>query len=161
MTSKHLLALARIVSATKRHPKRKQDYSIPYRTSLGTVSAWISLSSCHLPWSDRDNRRGTMQFWYVSTDSKIKLIPASITVTAEGTAKLVASTRFRRSRDAAIYCHRSRIGIHRHFWSTLLRALGTRHNKTTAIHPQADGQTERVNRIWEDMLRHNVGDYPH
>ena len=36
----------------------------------------------------------------------------------------------------------------------LLSMLGTRHAITSAYHPETDGQTERVNRVLSEMLRH-------
>ena len=45
------------------------------------------------------------------------------------------------------------------FWGKFQEALGTRLNFSTAFHPQTDGQSERVIRIMEDMLRSCVIDY--
>ncbi|KAG2995544.1 hypothetical protein PC121_g17716 [Phytophthora cactorum] len=38
-------------------------------------------------------------------------------------------------------------------WMSLFQVLGTRLDMSTADHPQTDGQTERVNRVVEDILR--------
>jgi hypothetical protein len=39
------------------------------------------------------------------------------------------------------------------FWEQLQESLGTHAIRSSAYHPQTDGQTERVNQILEDMLR--------
>lgn len=39
------------------------------------------------------------------------------------------------------------------FWKTLFRLLGTRLDMATKDHPETDGQTERANRVVEDVLR--------
>jgi hypothetical protein len=46
------------------------------------------------------------------------------------------------------------------FWEQLHGSLGTHLIHISAYHPQADGQTERVNQIFEDMLRACVLNYP-
>ena len=39
------------------------------------------------------------------------------------------------------------------FWEQLQESLGTKLIRSSAYHPQIDGQTERINQILEDMLR--------
>lgn len=41
-------------------------------------------------------------------------------------------------------------------WKSLVQRLGITHAMSTAYHPETDGNTERVNRVLEDMLRHFV-----
>ncbi|KZV53065.1 hypothetical protein F511_03978 [Dorcoceras hygrometricum] len=45
------------------------------------------------------------------------------------------------------------------FWISLHKALGTKLTFSTAFHPQTDGQSERVIKILEDLLRACVLDY--
>jgi hypothetical protein len=42
------------------------------------------------------------------------------------------------------------------FWQQLMKRMGSNLCMSTAFHPQSDGQTERMNRVLEDMLRHYV-----
>ena len=39
------------------------------------------------------------------------------------------------------------------FWQTLFSALGTKLNVSFSYHPKIDGQIERVNQVFEDLLR--------
>jgi hypothetical protein len=45
------------------------------------------------------------------------------------------------------------------FWEQLQYALGTKLIRSSAYHPQTDGQTKRINQILEDMLRACVLQY--
>ena len=45
------------------------------------------------------------------------------------------------------------------FWQELHKLLGVKLTMSTAYHPQTDGQTERMNRILEDMLRHFINSH--
>ena len=39
------------------------------------------------------------------------------------------------------------------FWQSVFRSLGTRLTKSTSDHPETDGQTERFNRVLEEIIR--------
>jgi hypothetical protein len=43
------------------------------------------------------------------------------------------------------------------FWDTVCRRMAVGHRKSTAFHPQTDGQTERTNRTLQEYLRSFVG----
>jgi hypothetical protein len=45
-----------------------------------------------------------------------------------------------------------------HMWKALWKMLSTELNMSTAYHPESDGQTERMNRTLEEMLRSYVND---
>ncbi|MCO5612466.1 hypothetical protein L7F22_066733 [Adiantum nelumboides] len=45
-----------------------------------------------------------------------------------------------------------------HFWRATFESIGTQLCMSTTFHPQTDGETERVNRILEDMLRMYVNE---
>lgn len=47
-----------------------------------------------------------------------------------------------------------------HFWKALFARLGSRLSMSTADHPESDGQTERVNRVLEDILRSVAAENP-
>jgi hypothetical protein len=46
-----------------------------------------------------------------------------------------------------------------HFWEQLQHSLGTKLIRSSAYHPQTDGQTEKINQILKDMLRSCVIQY--
>ena len=46
------------------------------------------------------------------------------------------------------------------FWRALFRSLGTKLAYSSAYHPQSDGQTERVNRSMEQVLRCHCTQFP-
>jgi transposase InsO family protein len=46
------------------------------------------------------------------------------------------------------------------FWKGIFKGFGTNLNFSTTYQPQTDGQTKRVNRVIEDMLRMYVMDKP-
>ena len=84
------------------------------------------------------------------------VIPTTTTVDATETARLFVDNVWKHhGLPLDVVSDRGSVFVGT-FFSELLRILGTRHKRSTAFHPQTDGQTERVNRVLEDMIRHYV-----
>jgi hypothetical protein len=84
------------------------------------------------------------------------LIPATTDMTAEGCARLFFDEVFRlHGLPTSIVSDRDP-KFTSAFWRTLFSLTGTKLAMSTAYHPQTDGQTERLNRTMEEMLRSYV-----
>ena len=86
----------------------------------------------------------------------VHLLPTTNTVTASGIAQLYQDRIFALHGipDDIVSDRDSKFTSS--FWQDLQKLLGTNLNLSTAFHPQTDGQTERMNSVLEDMLRHYV-----
>jgi transposase InsO family protein len=85
-----------------------------------------------------------------------RLIPTHTSVTARQTAQLFLDEVFRQHGmpDELVTDRDPRFTGN--FFRSLCELMGVKQCMSTAYHPQTDGQTERMNRIMEDMLRHFV-----
>ncbi len=84
-------------------------------------------------------------------------IPTRTSVDAEETAQLFLDNIFRLHGvpDSIVSDRDTRFTGH--FMRALCDKLQIKQKMSTAYHPQTDGQTERLNRVIEDMLRNYVG----
>lgn len=86
-------------------------------------------------------------------------IPVKSTRTAASLAELCIKEIVRlHGIPSSIVSDRNAIFTSR-FWEAFQAALGTKLNFSTAYHPQSDWQTERINRILEDLLRACILDF--
>ena len=105
----------------------------------------------HLP----ETRRGHDAI-LVFVDRLSKMVHFAATtsdVGAEGTAKLFLEHVFKHHGMPQCIVSDRDARFTSRFWRQLMEALGTKLHLSTAFHPQTDGQTERVNRTLEQMLR--------
>ncbi|KAE8985042.1 hypothetical protein PR002_g22756 [Phytophthora rubi] len=83
----------------------------------------------------------------------VRLAAVRKSVTAPQTAQLFVDNVFRHHGLPEAFVSDRDPRFVSHFWQHLFRLLGTRLDMSTADHPQTDGQTERVDRVLEDILR--------
>ena len=84
------------------------------------------------------------------------VIPTTTTVDAVGTARLFVDNVWKlHGIPLTVISDRGSVFVGT-FFTELLKIIGTQHKRSSAFHPQTDGQTERVNKVLEDMLRHYV-----
>ncbi|KAG3201713.1 hypothetical protein PC128_g3691 [Phytophthora cactorum] len=91
---------------------------------------------------------------------KAHLAAVPDTIDGEGTALLFLDRVFRQHGlpEAIVSDRDPRFSSK--FWKSLFQVLSTRLDMSTADHPQTDGQTERVNRVVEDILRSVCAEAP-
>ncbi|KAE9333692.1 hypothetical protein PR003_g13904 [Phytophthora rubi] len=85
--------------------------------------------------------------------SMIHLAPVAAEVTADESAELFLDLVFRHHGLPESIVSDRDPPFTSAFWTRLFALLGTRLLMSTAAHPETDGQTERVNRVLEDVLR--------
>ena len=87
---------------------------------------------------------------------RVLLIPTTTTATAKDTAELLISHLYRTfGLPDSIVSDRDPKFVSK-LWEHFMNALGTQLKRSTAYHPQTDGQTERTNRVLEECLRSYV-----
>ncbi|GMF53050.1 unnamed protein product [Phytophthora fragariaefolia] len=118
------------------------------------TEAWRSVSMDFvfgLP-PNADGRNGVLVF--VDRFTKmVHLTPVSDTVTAAETAAHFVDCVFRHHGLPESIVSDRDPRFTSAFWTALFQLLGTKLSMSTAAHPETDGQTERVNRVLEDVLR--------
>lgn len=83
-------------------------------------------------------------------------LPCTTDITGPGVAELFCKEIFRlHGLPSSIVTDRGTQFLNE-FNGAVLRIVGTQHCVTSAFHPESDGQTERVNRVLCEMLRHFV-----
>jgi len=83
-----------------------------------------------------------------------RFIPTSLSVTAPELAKLFFNYVYRFfGMPSSIVSDRD-VRYTSNFWRALCKLCGVELNLSTAFHPETDGQTERVNRVLGDLLKH-------
>ena len=108
-----------------------------------------------------DDKKNNGILVFVDKFSKmVHLVAVSESITAPGCSRVFTDTVFKlhglpnelvSDRDPRFTAE---------FWQSVFRSLQTRLTMSTSNHPETDGQTERVNRVLEGILRDYVQSYP-
>ncbi|KAE8885701.1 hypothetical protein PF003_g30431 [Phytophthora fragariae] len=128
--------------------------SAPLMSLPVPADCWRSVSMDFIFELPADARGHTGILVFVCRLSKmVRLAAVRKSVTAPQAAQLFVDNVFRHHGLPEAFVSDRDPRFVSHFWQHLFRLLGTRLDMSTADHPQTDGQTERVNRVLEDILR--------
>ena len=120
---------------------------------------WESVSMdfiSNLPWIKEHDYDAILVFVDRLT-KMVHLVPCNMGATAETVAQLFVHHVWRlHGLPASLISDRDG-RFTQPFFREVARITGVKQCLTTAYHPQGDGQTERMNRFLEDVLRHYVG----
>ncbi|KAE9312284.1 hypothetical protein PR003_g19806 [Phytophthora rubi] len=126
----------------------------PLRPLPIATSAWRSVSMDFIFGLPRDAEGRTGVLVFVDRFSKIvHLAPVAAEVMADESAELFLDLVFRHHGLPESIVSDRDPRVTSAFWTLLFALLGTRLLMSTTGHPETDGQTERVNRVLEDVLR--------
>ncbi|GMF51391.1 unnamed protein product [Phytophthora fragariaefolia] len=118
------------------------------------TSAWRSIRMDFIFGLPRDAQGRIGILVFVDRFSKmVHLAPVAAEVTADESAELFLDLVFRHHGQPESIVSDRDPRFTSAFWTRLFALLGTRLLMSTAAHPETDGQTERVNRVLEDVLR--------
>jgi len=82
------------------------------------------------------------------------LAPTSDTCTAEDAARLFITNVWQHHGTPSVLISDRDTRFIARFWKAFSATLQIQHRYSSAFHPQTDGQTERANRVIEEVLRH-------
>ena len=88
----------------------------------------------------------------------VVLVPTRLQSDAQKIAQLYLGNVFKRFGTPKVIVSDRDPRFQSEFWRDLWQLLGTRLNMSTSFHPETNGQTERMNRIVEQLLRHYVNE---
>jgi len=126
------------------------------------TECWKSVSMDYIFGFPSDPKGNTGILVFVDRFGKmVHLIPVSVNVTAEESARIFIDTVFRLHGMPEDFVSDRDSKFTSAFWKEVFRLLGTSLNYSTADHPQTDGQTERVNRVLLDILRSYATTFTH
>ncbi|KAE8970943.1 hypothetical protein PR001_g27051, partial [Phytophthora rubi] len=126
----------------------------PLRPLPIATSAWRSVNMDFIFGLPRDAEGRTGVLVFVDCFSKmVHLAPVAAEVTADESAELFLDLVFRHHGLPESIVSDRDPRFTSAFWTRLFALLGTRLLMSTAAHPETDVQTERVNRVLEDVLR--------
>ena len=120
-------------------------------------SPWDSISFDFITGLPRTERGFDAIVVFVDRLTKFAYIyPCHGTITAEGFADIWYEVVYRNEGVSREFVSDRDPRFTSKFWEEACKLLGTKLARSTAFHPQTDGQTERLNRILETYLRHYV-----
>ena len=94
--------------------------------------------------------------WVDRLTKYVILSPSKLTLNAEGFAQHTIDHVISKHGVPTEFVSDRDVRFTSSFWQSLTSSLNTKLSMSTAFHPQTDGQTERMNRLIEETLRHYV-----
>ena len=121
------------------------------------AECWMSISMDFIFGLPKDKRGNTGILVFVDRLSKmVHLVAVPESITADATARIFVDTVFRLHGMPIDLVSDRDPRFTAEFWQCVFRQVGTHLSMSTSDHPQTDGQTERANRVLEEILRSYV-----